>query len=89
MPSVAGCHTLSTPIRKAKPNISDGGTSRYTFVASFNGKKPEEKLMNSSKNLFKTFHNWFEFVNAMIKIKKIRYREKKLEAVELTEIFEQ
>ena len=38
MPSVTGCHTLSTPIRKAKPNFSNGGTSFYIFAASFNGK---------------------------------------------------
>ena len=57
MPSVTGCHTLSAPICKAKHNISDRGTSRYTFAASCKGEKPEEKKMDSTKNLFKIFHD--------------------------------
>ena len=88
MPSVTGCHILSTPIRKAKPNISDGGTSPYTFATSFNGEKPEEKTMESTKKLLKIFHVQSHFVNAMTKIKKIRFREEKLKAVELTKFFE-
>ena len=43
MPSVTSCHTLSAPICEAKPNISDGGTSRYNFAASLLGKNPRKK----------------------------------------------
>ena len=57
MPSLTACHILSTPIRKAKPNISDGGTSPYTFAASFNGEKLEEKTMESAKKVFNFFQN--------------------------------
>ena len=49
MPSITGCRTLSTPIRNAKPNISDGGTSRYTFAANFDGAKPEQKRSTLQK----------------------------------------
>ena len=55
MPSVTGCHTLSTAIRKEKPNISYGGTSRYTFATSFIGNKPETKTTDCTKKMFKTF----------------------------------
>ena len=57
MPSLTACHILSTPIRKAKPNIFEGGTSPYTFAASFNGEKFEDKTMESAKKLFKFFHD--------------------------------
>ena len=89
MPSVTGCCILSTPFCKAKPNISDGRTSRYIFTMSVNGKKPGEKTMESSKKLFKIFHDQSQFVYAMTKMKKNRFREEKLKAVELTTIFEQ
>ena len=55
MPSVTGCHTLSTPIRKAKHNTSDGGTTRCTFATSFNGAKPKENMIHSTKSFFKFF----------------------------------
>ena len=55
MPSLTACHILSTPIRKANPNISDGGTSPYTFAASFNGEKLEEKTMYSAKKSVQSF----------------------------------
>ena len=55
MPFVTGCHTLSTPIRKANHNISDGGRTRYTFAASFNGWKREGKTINSTKVRSKFF----------------------------------
>ena len=51
MPSVTGCDILTTPLCKPKPKISDGGTSRYAFAASFNGTKPKEKTINSTKSL--------------------------------------
>ena len=57
MPSVTGCHILSTPIRKAKPNNSDGGTTRSTFATSFNGPNFEEKTINSTKSFLKAFHD--------------------------------
>ena len=60
MPSVTGCQTFSTAIRKTKPKISDGGTFRYIFAARFNGKKPEEKRRTLAKFcsiLFMTNHN--------------------------------
>ena len=57
MLSSTACHKLSTPIRKAKPNISDGGTSPYTFAASFNGEKLEEETMEPAKEVFNFFHD--------------------------------
>ena len=65
MPSVTGCRTLSTPIGKPKPSISDGRRSRYTFAASFNAVTPEEKTINSTKKLLKVFHEWSQFVNGI------------------------
>ena len=58
MPSGAGCHTLGTRIREAKPNISDGRTCRYTFAASFNAAEPDEKATDCTKKLAKIFHNY-------------------------------
>ena len=87
MPSVTGCHTLSTPIRKTKHNISDGGTSRYTFATSFNGTKPKEKAIRSKESLLKVFHDYSQIVNAMTKIKNFRFREEKLNGLELTRTF--
>ena len=43
LPFVTNCHTLSTPIREAIPDISNVRTSRQYFVPSFNSAKPEEK----------------------------------------------
>ena len=57
MPSLTGCHTLSTPIRNAKPNISDGRASRYTLATSFTGAEPEKKIIHSTKSLPKVFHD--------------------------------
>ena len=57
MPSVTGCHTLSTPIREPKPKISDGRTSRYTSAASFNGAKHEEMTIDSTKTLLKVLND--------------------------------
>ena len=45
--------------------------------------------MDSTKNLFKSFNDKSQFVNAMTKIKKIRFREEKLKPVELTKNFQQ
>ena len=87
MPSVIGCHKLSTPIRKAKPNISDGRTSRNIFAASFDGKNPGRNN-GLYKKFFKTFHDLSQFVNAMTRIKKIKFREE-MKAAELTKLFEQ
>ena len=88
MPSLTGCHTLSTPIRKTKHNISDGGTSRYTFATSFNGTKPKEKTIPSTENLLKVFYDYSQIVNAMTKFKNFRFREEKLNGLELTRNFE-
>ena len=57
MPSVTGWLTLSTPIRKAEPNISDGGTSPNTFAASFNERRTREKKLDSAKCWLKNFND--------------------------------
>ena len=52
-------------------------------------KKPEEKTMASTNFFFKISQDWSKFASAMTNINKIRFREEKLKAVELTKIFEQ
>ena len=64
-----GCHLKSTPIREAKPNVSDGRTSLYNFAASFNGANPEEKPIYRSKIMVKIFHDCSQVVNVMTRIK--------------------
>jgi len=86
--SVCGCHTLSAPICEAITNISDGGTSRYIFGATFNGAKPEENTICRMKKMLKIFQDYPQFVGAMIRIEKISFREEKLNALELTKYFE-
>ena len=75
MSSVTGDHILSTTIRKAKPNISDEGTSRYTFAASFTGTRPREITIDSAKSLLGVFYDWSHFLDAMTNIKNIRFRD--------------
>ena len=55
-PSVTGCHTLSTPIRKPKSNISYGRTSRECHWSKPRWKKRSTPQKVCSK-FFMTSHN--------------------------------
>ena len=74
---VTGCHTLSTAIRKAKPNISYGGTSRYTFATSFIGNKPEKKTMDCTKKLLKIFMTNYNLSTPWKKSRRLGFEKKK------------
>ena len=89
--SVTGCHTLNTPYREPIHKISKGRTYHtfsYSFAASFSGAKPQKTAIDSGKNQLKVFHDHSQNVNAMTRIKEIRFREEKLNALELTENLE-
>ena len=63
-------------------------TFSYSFAANFSGAKPQKTAIDSGKNQLKVFHDHSQNVNAMIRIKEIRFREEKLNALELTENLE-
>ena len=86
--SVTGCHTLSTPVCESIPKISDGITSRYTFTASFDGEKPEKKTVDSTENMLNVYHDDSQIVNAMTRIREIKFQEKKINALKLAKILE-
>ena len=88
MISLTGCHRLSKPIREPKPKIADGKISRYAFAASFNGAKLEHKTIKSTEKVLNVYHDYSQNVNAMTRIKEVRFQEEKLNASELTKIFE-
>ena len=76
MPFVTGCLTLSTAIDKAKPNISYGGTSRYTFATNFIGNRPEEKTMDCTKKLFKIFMTNYNLSTPWQKSRRLSFEKK-------------
>ena len=49
----------------------------------------KKKQTTVEKKLINVFHDYPQFVNAMTRIKKIRFREDKLNALELTKILKQ
>ena len=83
MPSEIGCHKLSTLIRLALPNISDARKSRSADAESFNRAKTK-KNDRQNKKVAESFYDYSQFVKAMTSIKKIMFREEKLNASELT-----
>ena len=62
-------------------------TSRHTFAASFIEAKPEEKTTNSTKKLLRVYHDYSQIVNAMTRIKEIKFRDETFNALELTKTF--
>ena len=76
MPSVTGCHTLRAPICKAKHNVSDRGTSRYTFGASCNGKKPREKRWNLRTICSKVFMTSLNLSTPWLKSRRLGFEKK-------------
>ena len=61
---------------------------RLFFAASFNGAKPEKTTIDSTKNLLIVYHDYSQNVNVMTRIKEIRFREEKRNALKLTENLE-
>ena len=86
--SVTGYNTLNTPNREPIHKISKGRTYSTEFAASFSGAKPQKTAIDSEKSELKTYHDHSQNVNAMTRIKEIRFREEKLNALELTEKLE-
>ena len=48
----------------------------------------KKKRSTLQKNLLEVYHDYSQIVNAMAGIKEIRFREEKLNALELTKTFE-
>ena len=77
MPSVTGCHGMNTPIRKAKPNISDRGTSRYNSAASFNEENPRKKQWALHKICSKALMTWYKLSTPWQISRKLGFEKKK------------
>ena len=82
--SVTGCNTLSTRIREP---IRQKNISLY-FAAIFNGPEPEQKTIDSTKNLLNVHHDYSQIVNATVSIEQIMFKEKELNTLELTKNFD-